>query len=401
MRIALVFASYSPKSTYIETPLSKALARLGHDVHIVTSGLPTNYHLSNYTRDFARAFGAATQPLGTTAVEGVTVHRLPHRIVRGHVALTGLRQYLKQLSVDVVQTGTVIAWPTMETAFYQPFLGYRLFTGAHQAAEIAFTTRGAARWFGLHRRLAILARTIPGRLVSLVTERCYAVTEDAADVARELYGVQAKKIEIAPLGFDDQWFHLPARDDLDRRATLRATLGFEDGDIVCVYTGRFDNIKQPAFLAKAIAALRAEGLPFRGLFVGGGEQADLITASDGSMVHGYVPADELAPFYWASDLAAWPRGYSASQVEAIACGLPVVMTDESQKKELDGFVVKYRQLDLRLLIDALRRLADPDARRAISVPAATHVHAMLSWDTIAKHRTADYSSALARHAQSG
>src|SRR4051812_32409302 len=106
MRIALVFASYSPKSTYIETPLSKALARLGHDVHIVTSGLPTNYHLANYAKDFAGAFGAALQPLGTTVSEGVTVHRLPHRIVRGHVALIGLGRCLKSLKVEVVQTGT-------------------------------------------------------------------------------------------------------------------------------------------------------------------------------------------------------------------------------------------------------------------------------------------------------
>jgi glycosyltransferase involved in cell wall biosynthesis len=113
---------------------------------------------------------------------------------------------------------------------------------------------------------------------------------------------------------------------------VRAALGLDDHDVVCVYTGRFNAHKNPRLLADAVTSLRRDGLPFRGLFIGGGEQADYLSTSEGSIVHGYVAADQLADLYVASDVAVWPRSYSASQVEAAACGLPVVITDTSQKR---------------------------------------------------------------------
>lgn len=400
MRIALVFASFSERSSYIETPLSKALARLGHDVHVITSGLQQNYHLANYSKDFAGAFGAQLQPPGTSILEGVVVHRLAHRIIRGHVALRGLGRTLRELAPDIVQTGTVIAWPTITCAVHQPLRRFRLFTGAHQAKEIAYTTRGKAGQSRLHRSLAIAGRFIPGRMVSAVTEKCYAVTADAAEVARDLYGVQQRKIEVAPLGFDSNWFHLPTHhQDTEARIALRTSLGIGEADIVCIYTGRFDEIKNPHFLALAITELRRGGLPFRGLFVGGGIQAEEISQSDGAVVHPYIPADQLARLYWAADIAVWPRGYSASQVEAIACGLPVVMTDESQKVELDAYVQKYKQLDLRSMMETLRSLAPVDARNANRITNAEMVRDTLSWDVIARRRSADYESALQRVAR--
>jgi glycosyltransferase involved in cell wall biosynthesis len=245
--------------------------------------------------------------------------------------------------------------------------------------------------------MAILARFAPGRLISLVTEKCYAVTADAAEVARDFYGVQAHKIEVAPLGFDGNWFHLPDETGAAKRVETRASLGFDEGDVVCIYTGRLNEFKNPLLLARAIAKLRDEGLPFRGLYVGGGEQAEEIERCNGSVVHSFVPADDLARLYWASDVAVWPRSYSASQVEALACGLPVVMTDESQKKELDEFVIKYRQLDLDSMVATLRTLASEEARKRLSVPTAMRVRETLSWDVIARKRSADYLAAVESH----
>jgi hypothetical protein len=136
----------------------------------------------------------------------VTIHRLPHVLFARQPALLGLGRRLRSIRPDVVQTGTVGSLIALACAFHKPFLAYELFTGAHQAAEIAFTTRPFARRSSFTRAVAIALRWVPGRLVSLVSAKCYAVTGDAASVAVDLYGVQRAKVELCPLCFDDSWF---------------------------------------------------------------------------------------------------------------------------------------------------------------------------------------------------
>jgi glycosyltransferase involved in cell wall biosynthesis len=397
MRIALVFPWYTEKTTYIEGPLSRALAKLGHEVHLITSGLSYNHDSPNYERDLAPAFGPRLNELGVTKSHGVTVHRLPHVLLLRQPILLGLGRLLREIQPDVVQTGTVGSFIALACAFHRPIVGYQLFTGAHQAAEIAFTTRAFARRSALTRGLAIALRWIPGRLVSLMSARCYAVTGDTATVAADYYGVQRDKITNGPLGLDTTWFRVPG--DSERRETrsrVRASLGFSADDIICVYSGRFNGHKNPRFLAEAIAVLRREGLPFCGLFIGAGEQADDLAAREGCRLHGYMPADQLAELYVASDIAAWPVSYSASQVEAAACGLPVIMTDQSKKLELREVCIPYRELDLDSMVAVLRRLASEQERQLVGLAGARIVHDRLSWNVIARTRARDYAAAVER-----
>ena len=40
---------------------------------------------------------------------------------------------------------------------------------------------------------SIITRFVPGRFVSLFTEKCYSVTIDCADIAKRFFGVQKRK----------------------------------------------------------------------------------------------------------------------------------------------------------------------------------------------------------------
>ena len=112
---------------------------------------------------------------------------------------------------------------------------------------------------------------IPGRLAGLATEKCYAITEDCADIAIRFFGVPRRKVEICPLGVDTDLFHpVAGARDAAERAAVREALGFSASDVVCIYTGRFSEGKNPLLLAQVIAGMRVRGEPYRGLFVGNG-----------------------------------------------------------------------------------------------------------------------------------
>ena len=102
-----------------------------------------------------------------------------------------------------------------------------------------------------------ITRAFPGRIVSLLSVKCYGATTDCADVAVRFFGVLKDKIEVCPLGVDTDLFFpvngMPASESRDR---LRRDLGFSESDIVCIYTGRFSEDKNPLVLARAISTAR-------------------------------------------------------------------------------------------------------------------------------------------------
>jgi glycosyltransferase involved in cell wall biosynthesis len=395
MRIAVISLWFAERSTYVESSLPRALARLGHEVHLITSALQPNYDSPNYERDYAPALGAGVQPLGVRTVDGVVVHRLPHTIIAGSVSLSGLSRVLRELRPDIVQTAMIVSWPTFVCAAYRLPLGYKLFVGAHQAEELAFNRRGPAKKSIVMRATARLSRWIPGRMVSGQSAKCYAVTDDAAEVAIELYGYQPAKLTLLPLGFDEAWFHAPVNQkDTKVRQEERLRMGIRDEEIVCIYTGRLTAFKNPLLLASAVERLNAEGLNYRALFVGGGEEEQRLRARSGTIVESFVAPSDLARYYWASDIAVWPRSYSASQVEAVACGLPLIMSDASRKAELHDVSIRYKEDDLDSLTEILRGLGSRDRREALGRAGAELVRAKLSWSVIAAKRAQDYRAAI-------
>src|SRR5262249_49494533 len=147
---------------------------------------------------------------------------------------------------------------------------------------------------------------------------------DCADIASRFFGVSPAKIEICPLGIDTDLFGPPSGERATKdRNSLRQRLGFLDAEIVCVYSGRFTQDKNPLLLAKAVAELVRRGEPFRGLFVGNGVQAEAIREQPGCITHPFVPVQELAGFFRAAEIGVWPTQESMSMLDAAACGLPI------------------------------------------------------------------------------
>lgn len=380
---------------YLETRLPKYLARLGAEVHVLAMDLSPYYQ----TRDFSETYGDFAEQLGAGTVDsrdGYTLHILGHGKVAGHMRMKQLRQKLFTLHPDIVQTMVPIGWIPLDAAFWKSFLGYKLFTGSHHHASVFPLAAEKWRFMSWQRLRCLATRTIPGRLAGLATEKCYAITEDCADIAIRFFGVPRGKVETCPLGVDTELFHpVVGQRHAAERAAARAALGFSKGDVVCIYTGRFSEGKNPLLLAQAVAGMRERGEPYRGLFVGNGGQAAQIRQCAGCVTQPFVPVWELGALFRAADIGVWPTQESLSMLDAAACGLPIVANHTMVANErLAGNGRKYLLNDCEDLVRVLLELKDVETRARLGAYGARKMAQEFSWEAIAKRRLVDYEVAL-------
>lgn len=397
MRIVLISETFAEKMGYLGSMLPKYLARLGVDVHVVTTGLPPYYQIQDFKETYGSFTDSTLLPPGTVKeYDGYTIHILPYEKVLGYIRIMGLGAKLRSLRPDIVQSLPAIGWIPLDAALFKPLLGYKLFTGSHTTASIFPLANRRTPIWSKERLRNTITRAIPGRFVSLFTEKCYGATTDCADIAVHFFGVQKSKIDVCPLGVDTEIFK-PISDDADyrERFELRQHLGFTDLDIVCIYTGRFSEDKNPLLLAKGIARLIEMGEPFRGLFVGNGVQVKAIQSSPGCVVHPFVPVNELGNFFRAADIGVWPTQESTSMLDAAACGRPIVVNNTLVAVErIEGNGLTYKLNDLDDLVQTLLSLRDPEIRKQLGAVGNQKMTRDYSWEAIAKRRLQDYEAAL-------
>jgi glycosyltransferase involved in cell wall biosynthesis len=382
---------------YLQNTLTRYLARLGADVHLITMDLPPYYQFEGYQESYGTFTGSESLVPGSIeSYDGYTLHVVGHRRVLGYMRMVGLWKKLASVRPHVVQTLAAIGWIPLDAALAKPFLGYKLFSGNHTCASVFPLARRQAAIWDRERLRSFLTRTLTGRFQSLFTERCYAATTDCAEIAKRFFGVQKRKVAVSPLGVDTELFY-PSRDGshLEERRLVRQRFGFSDGDIVCIYSGRFTQDKNPLLLANAVSRLSARGEPFRGLFVGNGPQRESIQASSGCAVHPFVPVHELAHYFRAADIGVWPRQESMSMLDGASCGLPIVVNDTLLATErIDGNGITYRLDDAEDLERALLTLRSAQVRRSLGACGASRIAREFSWEAVARRRLRDYEDAL-------
>ncbi len=399
MRIVILTESFAKTTGYMLNILPRYLERLGADVHLITGDLAPYYNIDNFAATYGSFTGAAVASPGTIeCVNGFTVHTLAHKRVFGYVRLPGLFRKLKELRPEIVQVHSSIGWLPLEAALLRPILDYKFFTGSHTTASVFALAQRPSRAWEPDRLRNFLTRAIPGRIVSQFVEKCYVPTTDGVRVAREFFGVPDRLLEHAPLGVDTELFRPRSGLAADQsREARRAELGVEAGEILCIYTGRFSEDKNPLVLARAVEQLRNSGLPFRAVFVGSGVQARALAECDGCTVHAFVPFQELPGWFHASDIGVWPTQESTSMLDAAACGLPIIVNDTLVATErIDGNGLTYRLNDSDDLARLLRTLIPAQERQRLGAVGARRMAELFSWGALAKRRLDDYQRALER-----
>jgi glycosyltransferase involved in cell wall biosynthesis len=396
MRIAFVTEYFAEKMGYAENFLPKAIASLGAEVHVIASNLQPYFNSSTYQETYEPFLGPGIMDCGKKELDGYTLHRLPHKLWHRRIHINGLLRRVWEIKPQVVQAFSTYSPSTFELAMARPALSYKLFLESHIHASVF---PSATHRMGIRSRLFWLAYAITlGPFVSLMSEKNYPISQDAADIVIRFFGYQKSKVNICSLGVDTELFK-PANGLAlqEARKDLRRHLGFSPDNIVCIYTGRFTEDKGPLILAKAVSKLSAQGYPLRGLFVGNGQKTILqaIKKHKGCIVHSFVPVQELAQFYRAADIGVWPKQESLSQLDAIACGLPIILSYKVKVLErIDGNGLVYKEGDPDDLAEKIRILFNVNTRKEMGELGAKKMKDHFSWNRIAEERLRDYEWSL-------
>jgi glycosyltransferase involved in cell wall biosynthesis len=398
LTIVIVSAFYSEGMGYSENCLSRALARLGHDVHVVTSVYNVYGNEPLYEGTYRDFLGPPQVVPTTREVDGYTLHRLPTSLMSGYIKIKGLSREVAKIKPDVVHSLEIGSLQTWELAVLKPAVGFKLFTESHQNMSVVrpYMRNPHGQW--LKRAAYRLTRTVPTWLASHAVETCYAVSPDCREVAQRFFGVPVGKIKLLSLGADTETFHpVVTREDQMSRDALRAELGFQPDDIVCVYTGRFTDDKNPLVLAQAIDSMSQTNAHYKGLFIGNGTQRDAIVGCRNVVVVPFMTHQRLAEHYRASDIGVWPRQESMSMIDAAASGIPLIVSDQiGEPERVAGNGRTYKENDKQSLVEVLTDFADPVARQASGAIGRQRMLAGFNWSGFARTVEDDFRAALSR-----
>ncbi|GIW42428.1 MAG: glycosyl transferase family 1 [Candidatus Binatia bacterium] len=409
LRICLLSYRGNPRSggqgIYLRH-LSRALASLGHEVH-VWSGQPypeldDGVHfdpLPSLDLWNEEAFFRIPRPSELT--DPINVFEWLATITGGFPeprtfcwrALRRYRRLPPEGRFDVVHDNQSLGTgllelrklvPVVATIHHPITVDYRLGLRAERSWK--------KRW-GLRRWYTFIPMQ---KRVARVLDRIVTVSETSArDIARE-FGLRPERLRVVPCGVDLDLFRpLPG---IPRR-----------GDRIITTVSHDAPLKGMAFLLEAFAELLRER-PGLSLTVIGGRNGDSPTAKkvrelglDGSVrLTGRVATEEIVRLYAESTVAVVPslyEGFGLPAAEAMACEVPVVSSDAGALPEVVGRDGSSALLvppgDPRSLKEAISALLDAPERRAeMGAAGRKRVETLFSWRRAAELCVEIYREAI-------
>ena len=383
MKILHLINYYQPKIGYQEYFLAKKQIELGHDVFFITSD--RYFPFSNYKESYEPLLGKRKINSGKFIEYGATVFRLkplveisPSFIKNPFIIIRGVNKKIKKIDPDlIVCHGTTIPL-SVQLAKHKflnkkPFIIYDDHQGYPSQKKIIF-----------HKIYGFIFSTFFKKLILKSQDRIIAVSDHTKEFLKEIYGLDDSIISVAPVGVDTKTFYYSE----ESRKNIRKKLKLGDDDVVSIYTGKLSAYKGINEIIDAHLELRKLYKNYFQIFIGFSQDKKIIErlkSINSIILIDSVSNDHLYKYLSASDFGIWPSHVTISHYEAMACKLPIIVSDLDVAKERvkwdNGF--SLNELSSESIFNACVKLIDEkDLRLTMGINSLNAVKKELSWDTI-------------------
>ena len=393
LKVCLMSQLFFPVSGGIERytyDLSRSLAKLGAEVHVIT--LP-----------------CANRPR-YEELEGVFVHRVPlgksdYTALMGTIMMARTANRLfKAEGTDIIH-GNI---PHMSDAFLSKSkIKANFVETIHTIVDSEFMPLKNASFRSLSTSEKFLSLAFPlvKRVERGILKRAdgmISVSKSSKVATMRSYRMDEGRIKVIYIGISTERF----RSNPVQSKLIRDRMGVDDGPLL-LYVGRLCARKRPELLIRALSSLRAKVRGAKLMIVGGQNEdyqryltqlASDLGVRDSVAFSGYVRDAELPNYYSACDvflLTSSAEGLGLSVLEAMACGKPVVAPNLDAIPEVvesgeSGFLFN----NFGELVSSLASIvSDRSLKMKMGSYARKHVIENFSCEKMAKE-TVDYYEAI-------
>jgi glycosyltransferase involved in cell wall biosynthesis len=327
---------------------------------------------------------------------GVPVHALGmRRGVPGAAGMWRLAAWLRDESPQIVQT-----W-----MYHADLLGGLAARIARRGVAVAWNVQNSNLDQDSSARRTIWTARVCAGLSRWVPDRIVCCGEVVRRVHREL-GYADGKIEVIPNGIDTSVF----RPDPVARAEVRRELEVVDGEVLIGMAARFDPQKDHLTFVNAAGLLAADRPEVRFVLCGDGVDTQNATLMDwlraakvGDRCRLLGRRDDMPRVHTGLDVAslssAYGEGCPNAVGEAMACGVPCVVTDVGDSRDLVGHAGRVVPARSPLaLAQAWRELVDMagSTRVELGASARRRIEAYYELGAVVRRYEALYENLLER-----
>lgn len=233
---------------------------------------------------------------------------------------------------------------------------------------------------------------------------CWAVNAEVARIFYEEYGYK-----VLPYVENNATDMLPVENKIKSNQLVNKKYDIEKDDLVFLFVGRINKLKNIFFIADALKILKKEKLKFKMLYVGSGQDENKLKnklkrngLTNLTVLCGRVTDRELMKSIYArADLFLFPSMYDASslvQIEAASQSTPTVFiegaaTASSVTNNVNGFIAKAnKKAYAEKILEVLR-----DRKLYLKVSKGSNIDLYRTWDQSVKEVYAKYLQVIKIH----
>lgn len=307
-------APYNDYWGYQDNLLPKYQKKLGHDVTVITTNLmhqdggiteiaPNDYRLNDGERIIRLKYKQYPVSVLTKLFSKLEIYELLKSIRPDFIFYHGL---ISNTIFDVIR---YIKKDNPQCVLVQDnHFDYNI--GSHSTGLKKLLGRGYFRFIN--------------RLANPYVSRVYGVTPWRKQYAEDYFRIPPEKTDVLIMGADDEKIDFANREQI--RSDIRNQFGFTEDDFVIVTGGKIDRNKKTTLLMEACRNTDHVKLLIFGNVKEDVKQEfdEILSESENITYIGWIDADQVYNYFFASDLVFFPGQHSVLWEQACACKVPCV-----------------------------------------------------------------------------